>query len=154
MKMKHLSAIGLAAVLLFSGCKSPLATRELVKISVSTGVSLAVAKDPDIVPYLKASAPVVCSAANNTNLAPAEVIAALEASDAAKLKTKEGIIAMNFALSLYTSLYAMYGDDIANKPMLQAWLLGTCDGIMLGLPAGSQPKEEFVKRQALKPQIK
>lgn len=129
----------LLGFLMLTGCKSPTVTKGVVRTTVATGVGFGVLKSPTAIPYLRASAPVVCSAAHGTNIAPVEVIAALEGSDARFLKTPEGTLIMNGALSLYMTLFDEYGASIKNLPLLQSYLEGVCEGINLGLPVTTQP---------------
>lgn len=138
-----------------SGCSSPSVTKAFVRTSVSTGVAFGTLKEPAAIPFLRAAAPVVCSAANGTNVSPAEVVAALESSDATALKTPGGVILLNAALSLYMTLYEEFGKDVDNLPQLQAWLAGTCEGILLGLPpAGPAATVVTPESPVAKPHIK
>jgi hypothetical protein len=135
--MKALALLALSALVL-TGCKTanPAVTRTIVTATVSTVVAIGTIKNADAVPYLRAAAPVICAAAANTNLQPAEVVYALQASSANEFKTPIGVIVLNNALALYVTLFNEYGADWAsNAPVLQSYLAGTCDGIMLGLPA-------------------
>lgn len=133
--MKTIASVLLGLALLFTvGCKSPALTKGFVRTSVATGVGLQVLHEPKAIPYLRAAAPVVCSAAHGTNISPAEVVAALEASDASKLETPEARLIINGALSLYMTAFEEYGDDLQSRPLIVAILEGTCEGILLGLP--------------------
>lgn len=124
----------LGLCLLIAGCKSPGLTKATVQTAVSTSVAWGVLKEPRAIPYLKATVPVICSAAHGTNLSPAEVVAALEKSPAEKLKTPEGVIIINGVLGIYTAVFEAYGSDIDDQPFLQAGLDGACEGMKMALP--------------------
>jgi hypothetical protein len=144
--MKYFIACLLAATLA-AGCSTtgsnPGVTKAIVTTTVATAVALGVEKSPESVPYLRAAAPIICSAAAGTNLSPVAVITALENSPATQFKTVQATIIINGALSLYTVLYEQYGADyVKNHAQLQSWLQGTCDGLLLGLPLSglAQPR--------------
>lgn len=127
---------------LVTGCaSSPVKiTPALVQQGVATGVAYSTAKYPQAVPYLKAADLVICSASEGTNLAPSEVVAAIESSDAAALKTPEAVLILNTALTLYTGVWDAYGADaLNNQPDLKLYLQATCAGISDGLPPISLP---------------
>lgn len=133
--MKKLAAISALVALTF-GCSSLKITPQIVEQSVSTGVKYSVAKYPNSIPYLRAAAPVICSAAYQTNLIPALVIEAIQNSEAEKLKTPEAVLILNSAMLLYIGLWNSYGDDALTKaPMFRLYLQATCEGIQGGLPA-------------------
>lgn len=133
--------LGLTAILLglalLSGCANNLPlTRGVTRSIVGTGVAVGVQKAPTARLYLEASKPVVCSLASGTNVSPEVIVAALEASPAAALKTPEATIIINGALSIYTGAFENYSGSVKNAPTLQAVLQGTCDGIGDGLAVG------------------
>ena len=130
------SGITLLALVLVAGCgTTSLISPLIVEQGVATGVSYSVAQYPAAVPYLKAVAPIVCSEAANTNLAPAQVVAAIESSTAASaLKTPEGVLILNGALLLYTGVWESYGSNtVASSAVLQTYLQATCNGMNEGL---------------------
>src|SRR2546423_1751861 len=140
MKIKlTLLAVCASIALVVTGCKTtPQTTQAIVQSTVATGVMFGVQKAPDAIPYLRAAAPVICSAANGTNLSPNQVVAALESSQAAALKTPTATLIINGALSLYMVLWDQYGSEyVKNTPLLQSYLVGTCNGITEGLPPTS-----------------
>jgi len=127
-------------MLAFTGCSTMVLTPGSVKQGVATGVSYSVVKYPDAVPYLKAAEPVICSAAHGTNLAPAQVVAALQNSNADQLKTPEGVMILNTALALYVGLWEKYGTKAVTKSdKLRSYLEATCGGIHDGLIAAQPP---------------
>lgn len=153
--MKTIASLLLGLALFFTvGCKSPALTKGVVRTSVATGVGFGVIQHPSAIPYLRAAAPVVCAAAHGTNISPAEVVAELAKSDAEKLKTQEGVLLINGALSLYMTLFDEYGDDLENMPLLQAYLEGTCEGIQLGLPPVIKEPAVIRNNFGLKPHVK
>lgn len=147
--MKTINSILLGLSLLFvAGCQSPGLTKSMVQTAVSTGVGFGVLKEPKAIPYLRASVPVICSAAHGTNLSPAEIVAALEGSDAELEKTPEGVIIMNGIIGIYTAIFEAYGDNVKDRPFLQAGLEGACEGLKLGLPP--EPVEAKATAKAFK----
>lgn len=149
--------IPLLLLALTVGCKSPGLTKTMVQTAVATGVTFGVMKEPRAIPYLRASVPVICSAAHGTNLNPAEIVAALENSPAGGLKTPQSILIMNGIIGIYTGVYEAYGQDIDDRPFLQAALDGTCEGLKQGLPpegAGPEAVKVFRVNAEAKPHIK
>lgn len=138
------------------GCRSPGLTKTIVQTAVATGVGFGVLEEPNAIPYLRASAPVICSAAHGTNLSPAEVVEALESSPASKLKTPEAVLIMNGVIGIYTGIWETYGGDIDDRPFLQAGLEGACEGIKLGLPPSEagEALKAFRASIVAKPHIK
>lgn len=126
----------LGALLLSSGCAGQFqVSPAVVQQGVASGVSYSSAKFPTAVPYLLAAGDVICSEANGTNLAPADVIAAIESSNASQFKTPEAVLILNSALTLYIGIWDSYGSNaLANATTLQPYLKATCDGINQGLP--------------------
>jgi len=137
MKTKLSILIGLACGLaLFTGCSTVVLRPGNVEQGVSTGVSLAVVKYPEAIPYLQAAAPVICSAAHGTNLAPAQVAAAIQESDAAAFRNPNAVMILNVAMSLYVGLWERYGTKAVDKSdKLRSYLEATCAGITKGLIA-------------------
>lgn len=128
----------MAAVVATAGCSSVQLSPSVVQVGVSTGVRYSVAKYPESIPYLKAVTPIVCSAAYATNLAPEQVIAAIESSPASALKTPEATLILNSALTLYVGIWASYAQEpVFNAPLLREYLLATCNGLQdgIGLPS-------------------
>lgn len=139
--MKKLFTLTAIAALLatITGCTGPNSqiSPALVQQGVLTGVQYSVAKYPQAVPYLRVAGDIVCSMAAGENLSPTNVVAVIEASPlAAKLKTPEGTLILNGALTLYIGVWdSLVGtnaapDISAAVPYLQA----TCAGIGGGLP--------------------
>lgn len=138
--MKIVSVLtAVTAFALFTGCANtnPKLTKELVKSAVTTGVAVGVAQEPSAIPYLRVAAPVVCEAAKGTNQSPQWVIDQLALNAQANaLKNPTAVMIFNSAFGIYTGLYAQYGaDGVEERATLKAWLEGTCEGILAGLPA-------------------
>jgi len=132
--MKNTLALIPLLALLLTGCKtsSPLISPTLVQQGVATGVSYSVARYTNAVPYLRAADTIICSAANSTNIAPAQIVAAIEA--AGLTKTPESVLILNSALLLYIGVWQSYGNDAVNNvPTLKLYLQATCNGIQQGL---------------------
>jgi hypothetical protein len=133
---KSLLPIFCAAALLI-GCKtSPTTTKALVKSTVQIGVSVGVSQEPGAIPYLRYAAPVVCEAAKGTNIQPAAIVSALQSNAQANaVKNPQAVLIFNSAFGVYEALFDAYGaDEVASRAQLQAWLEGTCEGILAGLP--------------------
>lgn len=130
-----------SAVALLSGCgtQQTLISPALVQQGVATGVAYSAEKYTNSIQYLRIADSVICSMASSTNIAPAEVIAAIERSpSAAVTKTPEGVLILNSALTLYTGIWNSYGSNaVANAVEIQPYLKATCDGINQGLPIDS-----------------
>lgn len=134
--MKTIICLALSACLLTCGCSTITGklTPPVVQQGVATGVSYSTAKYPTAIPYVRAAGEVICSAANGTNLSPAAVVAAVESSNATFLKTPEGVLILNSALTLYIGVWESYGAEaVNNAPVLKTYLQATCDGINQGL---------------------
>lgn len=125
----------LLSVVVLCGCASnkPILSPALVQAGVSAAVGYGAAKYPQAVPYVRAAEPVICAASESTNLAPAEVVLAIQ--QAGVLKTPESVLIVNSALLLYSGIYNAFGADAVNQnELLQAYLKATCYGIGQGLP--------------------
>ena len=129
------STFALVSMVFMTGCKSaPTIGPLVVRQGVATGVGYSVLKYPTAVPYISAASVVVCSAANEANLDPALLIAAIESSNATSVKTPEGVLILNSAFTLYTGIWESYGvNTVSNSPTLKLYLQATCDGLNDGL---------------------
>lgn len=144
MKMKSLSIIVVAAAgLCLAGC-STTGTNvgpPMVRLGVSTGASYSLLKYPEAVPAVRASADIICSQVGGTNLAPASVVAAVNAYSE---QTPESVLIVNAAMSLYTMVWNSYGaGSVSNTPELKLYLGAVCDGLNDAL--ASQPVAGMVR---------
>ncbi len=148
--MKNLKAlcILLLGSLLLTGCASPL-SKAFVRTAVATSVSIQAEKHPKSVPYLKATTLVICKTAAGTNIEPSVVVAILEASEASKLKTPEGVLIVNGVLSLYSALYEEYWKDPEDLPQVRSYLEAVCEGMVIALP----PMNSRMKALVVPPHI-
>jgi len=130
--MKIIYCLFAAVVLAFTGCKNitPATQRIIETQAVATGVELGVLKAPTARPYLEAVTPIVCAEAAGTNPSPAMIVAAIEASGAANLKTPEAVIIVNGALGIYAAVVSQFG---TNSATMQNYAGGLCDGLTQGL---------------------
>lgn len=144
--MKKLTVLGLALALagLITGCGTTgkALSPALVRIAVQTGATYGILKDTNTIPYLKAATPVICSAAGTTNLNPDQVIAALESSSAAQLKTPEAVIIMNGALAIYETVYDAYGTNV-QASVAQPYLKAVCDGLTGAVGSRNAPPKKL-----------
>lgn len=138
---KKLTVLGLALALagFVTGCGTTGKTLApaVVRIAVQTGTTYGIMKDTNTVPYLKAAAPVICSAAGSSTLDPQQVVMALESSNAAQLKTPEAVIIINGALALYQAVYDSYGTNV-QASVVQPYLQAVCDGLNGALGTGTR----------------
>lgn len=124
---------GIIALATMAGCSTtpqPM-TRAAVTGAVSLGVQIGTERYPESVPYIRAATPVVCSAADGTNIQPAEIVAALQpvvTNDHAKM-------IINGAVVIYDVIFESYGTNwIEHQAYLKDILGGVCDGLTQGLP--------------------
>jgi len=120
-----------------SGCKTtgsgPSLSPALVQIAVQTGTAFGVEKYPQALPALRVATPVVCSAANGTNIQPAQIVAAIQAAGVGT--NIEAIVILNGAIAIYDTIFESYGADwLTNRPQLTLYLKAVCDGLTAGLP--------------------
>ncbi len=143
------------SLLALTGCTSINISPSVVQQGVATGVKYSVSKYPTSRPYLTAATPVICSVANSTNLVPSEVITAIENSDANKLKTPEGVLILNSALTLYISIWNSYGSNaVNNATALQPYLKATCNGLNDGLHTVTFASPSTLKNKVVWPLVK
>ena len=128
MKTKIMSLFALLALAVsLVGCKSAIAP-SVVRLGVGAGASYSLLKYPEAAPAVKASAAIICSQANSTNLSPEAVYAAV---DAYKEKTPESVLIVNTALGMYTLVWNGYGQTaVSNNPAFKLYLEATCGGLM------------------------
>src|SRR5678815_5044882 len=107
-------ALGAALGALFTGCTPTLAPlgQAFVKTAAYTGVAVGVKDHPEVVPFVRIGSDQICAAANGTNISPTKIVSDLESTKIGTNQITWFII--NGAIGLYTSVYAFYGDDIAN----------------------------------------
>jgi len=135
--MRKILLFSILPVLVLCGCSAtkPLISPSLVQQGVRASVSYGVAKYPSALPFVRASEPIICAASEGTNLAPAQVVAAIQQADI--LKTPESVFIVNSALLLYEGIYNAYGSNaVNNAAMLRDYLHATCLGIGQGLQPG------------------
>jgi hypothetical protein len=147
--------IFLLPIAILAGCTSPVGKAVLspamVQVAVETGVSFGSSKYPAAVPYLRIADSVICSAADSTNIEPAQIVAAVEAAGVVSATNAEAVLILNGSLAIYETVFDAYGTNwIANQPVLQGYLKSVCDGISAGLP----PAGMAASRRALKPHIR
>lgn len=129
--MKKLLCLIPLVALLASSCASNPTSLALVQAAVTTGVEFGLLKATNAGPYVAAAGAVICASAASTNVSPEAVVAALEASDAAKLKTPEAVLIINGSLAIYDSVWSALGTNTTKAaPYLQA----VCNGINAALP--------------------
>jgi hypothetical protein len=134
-------ALALAGIVTGCGTTGKTLTPALVQIAVQTGTSYGIMKDTNAIPYLRAAAPVICNAAGSGTLDPTAVVAALESSGSAQLKTPEGVIIINGVLAIYEAVYDAYGTNV-QASVVQPYLQAVCNGLngALGTTRNAPPK--------------
>lgn len=134
--MKTLIAPLLASLsVLLCGCSTtrPLLTPAMMQEGVRTAVTYGLDKYPNATVYVRAAEPIICSASEGTNLAPAQIVSELQEADV--LRTPEALLIVNSALLLYEGVYNAYGADaVNNSAVLQPYLHAVCLGIGQGQP--------------------
>ena len=126
-----------ATVALFTtGCTStntsgPTIAALVLQEGVATGASYALTQYTNAVPFIEAATPIICSAANGTNFDPAFVVNEIDNSpQASSLKTPEGALILNSALTLYIAVWDSYGASaVTNSANMQLYLTATCNGL-------------------------
>lgn len=119
----------LPILLALTGCKNPALTQAVVRTTVGSTVGYSLIKKPELVPYVRLSTDVICATAHSTNISPAAIVKNLELIDPS-VKTPEGILLVNGALSLYRGVWESYGSNaVNNATALRPFLMGTCEGL-------------------------
>lgn len=150
----QLALIALAGLLLAgcTGANAPLG-QSIVRTSVSTGVAIGTAQHPEATPYVRTASLVICAAANQTNVQPAQIVANLEAAGVGNDVYAKLIV--NGVLGIYTSVYEYYGSAIGNEVVLLGYLKAVCDGMNDGLPpATAMSKALAGAKKPLPPHLK
>lgn len=131
----------LAGILLLAGCSTtgtganPMTTAALTA-AVSLGESFALEQHPEAVPFVRAGADVVCSAANGTNIAPADIVAAMTAANITNDTAK---LILNGSIAIYDTVFAFIGTNgIQSQPALQDYTKALCAGMEQGLPTAGR----------------
>lgn len=147
---RFLPSIALIALLAVTGCGTvkSVVTPAVVQSGVSTGVRFGVSKYPTAIPAVRIATEVICSAANGTNVSPAEIVAAIEKSSFENLKTPEAIFITQGIVNAYTIVWNSFASDAVSQsealPYLQAVCNGGRDGLS-GLGAAATGARSFGK---------
>lgn len=154
-KLNLLMLVALTSAL-FTGCATqnggPPATPAIVRATVSAGVSFGLAEDPSIKPYLQAATPVICDAAGQGKVNPADVVAALQQSDANQFKSPTAVAIINSAIAVYEVVYAYYGTNVQTS-VVQPYLEGVCLGLRDVVPPLTPPPGGGVVRGNALPKL-
>lgn len=136
-----LASIGLTLggllVLLLTGCTTPGTGSNPMTIAafttaVSLGEGFALEMHPEITPYIKAAADVVCATANGTNVSPDNIVAAL---NAANITNDTARLVVNGSIAIYDTVFTLIGTNgIASQPVLQGYAKALCEGMRNGIP--------------------
>lgn len=137
--MKLLSILAGAALCcaLLTGCATapkPNPGPLLVELAVQAGTSYGIEQHPEAVPYLRAAAPVICTAADTGTVNPADVVAAIQAANLDALSTPDAKLILNAALVIYDAAFSQYSATEDMKPYLKA----VCNGLTLALPTATR----------------
>ncbi len=95
--------------------------------AVMLGEQFAIETHPEAVPYLRLATPIVCAAANGTNVSPAQIVAALQAAGITDPATK---LILNGSLALFNIVVA----GITDQSEARLYAQDLCQGLTLGLP--------------------
>jgi len=156
MKLKtQLIALALMTCALLTGCATQNApmTAAIVRATVSTGALFGIEQDPQVVPYLQAATPVICDAAGQGKVNPADVVKALQSAGVDQLKTPAGVAIVNSSLAIYEAVYATYGSDVKTS-VVQPYLEGVCLGLRDALPPLPGSNMKLNKPVVLPPHIR
>lgn len=135
--MKNIFAIiSLISLVLVTGCanRKPFVTPAVVKDGSSIAISAGVQKFPEAKPYVVAAIDVICAQAAGTNLSPASIVAALDASPiAAQAKTANGVIVVNSLIFVYNFAWNSFASEAVANSSARPYLQAVCDGGHEGL---------------------
>jgi hypothetical protein len=124
----------LSAALFLVGCSTVgKFAPALTEAAVQNLASYELGKNPDAIPYLQAATPIICNLAGQGVLEPAKVVAALDNSSIAALKTPTAALIINGVLTIYETVYNTYSTNIETS-VVQPYLLAVCDGLEAALP--------------------
>ncbi len=140
-KITLIAVIAAALAGCTSGCSTiqSTVTPALVQQGAQAGVAAAVKQWPSAIPGVQAAANVICSDAGQTNLDPNLIIADIGKLDPS-INTPLAILIENTALNGYTFIWESYGAGaVTNSPVLQSYLLATCNGMNAGLGTNNVP---------------
>jgi hypothetical protein len=129
--------LSIAALLAVTGCSSikSALTPSLVESSVAASTKYGLAKYPAATPAVRVATEAICAAGNQTNLAPANIVATIEASEYANLKTPEATFIVQAGVTLYSVAYNSWGADaVNNSDQAREYLMAVCSGLHAGLP--------------------
>ena len=102
-------------------------------------------------PYLEAATPVICNAAGQGQVNPAEVVAALQ--QVTQAKTPQAVAIINGALAIYEAVYAYYGTNVQTS-VVEPYLLGVCNGLRAVLPAPPSSNLKLNAPRLLPPHVR
>lgn len=133
--MKRLLLLPLLALALLTGCKNVgnTITPALVQASVSSSVRFGIAKYPTARPAVTVGVEVICSQANGTNISPAAIVAAIEASNYASLKTPEAVFITQAIVQAYTIAWNSFAAGSVSNSVVRPYLQAVCSGGTEGL---------------------
>ena len=145
MKNTILASIALAG-LLTAGCKTTpnLLTPAALTSEVALGVRVGLDVYPEAAPGVALSRDVVCTAAANTNVTPAAIVADLQAMNVTNTNVK---LIVDAAVLLYEGVFDLIGTNA--PPEIQAYTTALCNGLTQRLP----PVAGARTMMATKPQI-
>jgi hypothetical protein len=145
---KLLCLIPIIALALCAGCSTtkPIVTPALIQSGVSTAVRYGTTKYPTSIPAVRVATEVICSAANGTNVSPAEIVAAIESSNFESLKTPEAIFITQSIITIYTGAWNAFGSDVDAASEIKPYLQAVCNGGVEGLAPVSISRVAIVQR--------
>jgi hypothetical protein len=154
-KLQTCWALALVACALTTGCatQNKTLTAAVVRATVSTGALFGIEQDPTVVPYLQAATPVICDAAGQGKINPAEIVAALQSANVEQLKTPAGVAIVNSSIAIYEAIYANYGTNV-QASVVQPYLEGVCLGLTDALPQTGSGVVKANRPVLLPPHIK
>lgn len=137
-QIKLISLIALAGFLVGCGTIKSTLTPALVQSSVAATTSFGLSRYPQAAPAVRIATEVICAAAAGTNVNPANIVAAIEASDWSKIKTPEATFIVQSGITAYTIVYNSWGAEAVNNSEQAVLFLGAvCNGLKAGTPAAT-----------------
>jgi len=138
------AALALAAFVTGCSTTSTVLTPAVIQQAVTISVEGGLLTEPQAAPEVKIAGAVICASASATNVAPASIVASLQAAGLTN-NLAEATLIVNGALLIYEVAYnsiVSTNDQAAAQPYLQA----VCDGINAALPAPALAKSASAKK--------
>jgi hypothetical protein len=148
-KLKSLASVLAAAVLVGCSTVSPLVTPAALTAEVSVGIQVGLNVYPAAAPDVAIARDIICTAAQSTNVSPANIIADLEAAGITNSNSK---LIVNAAVLVYSGAYDLIGTNTTG--VIQPYAQALCQGFTQGLPPSTPAAAVRASRQILPPHLR